>query len=132
MIRLRSVSAISALILVIVRVAVVAQQRAGHNQTREDQEWKLTYEWLSSRPQSTYPLAGFVPDEGTAAVIGEAVARALYGQKSVDRERPFRCRLRSGVWTVMGTLNPPGALGGVSIIQVCKEDGRVLLAVHSE
>ncbi len=99
--------------------------------TVEEGEWEFIYDWLSRPKRSDRPPAGFVPDAKTACAIAEAVARALYGNDSATRERPFRARLRNGVWTVMGTMNPRGAYGGVAVIQIRKEDGRVLFAIHT-
>ena len=96
----------------------------------EDAEWQLTYDWLKGMKLSPKPKQGFVPDAKTATEIGATIAFAMYGETSL-RERPFRARLRGNVWTVMGTLNPRGALGGVAIIQIQKDDGRILLAIHA-
>jgi hypothetical protein len=97
----------------------------------EDKEWTFIYDWLSRPKKSHKPSGGFVPDARTASAIGEAVASALYGDDSAGRQKPFRADLRGGVWTVMGTPNPSGAYGGVAVIQIRKEDGRVVFAIHT-
>lgn len=96
----------------------------------EDAEWQMTYDWLKGMKQSPKPKQGFVPDAKTATEIGAAISFAMYGEISL-RERLLRARLHGSVWTVMGTLNPPGALGSVSIIQIQKDDGRILFAVNA-
>lgn len=110
--------------------AVSGQGPRPRSGSREEDEWAWVFDWLSRPKKSEQPKKGFVPDEMTAAAIGEAVARGLYGESAV-RERPFRARLRGGVWTVMGTLNPPGRLGGVAIVQIGKTDGRILFVAHT-
>ena len=54
--------------------------------------------------RSIRPKAGFVSDEVTAIKIAEAVAIAQWGEKQIFTERPFKARLREGIWTVRGTL----------------------------
>lgn len=96
----------------------------------EEDEWADAYR-LAKRLRSDRPKGGLVPSAEVATRIAEAVATGLYGEKSVTHERPYRARLQGNVWTVMGTL-PPLALGGVAIIQISKEDGRVLFAHHTQ
>lgn len=94
-------------------------------------EWQSIDESLAQPSmKSDRPTNGFVPDERTAVRIAEAVAAALYGEQKTASERPFHGRLKGGVWTVKGTLTPPGAYGGTAVIQINKIDGRVLFAVH--
>jgi hypothetical protein len=76
------------------------------------------------------PKDGFVPNAEVAKRIGEALANGLYGAEAMH-ERPFRARLRGNVWTVMGTLTPL-ALGGVAIIQIGRDDGRIIFAHHTQ
>lgn len=97
----------------------------------EDAEWKHVDDLLSQHPRSEVPKGGLVQDAKTAAAIAEAVSQAVYGQERATRERPYRARLRGKVWTVLGTLNPPGIYGGVAIVQIHKDDGRVLLILHT-
>jgi hypothetical protein len=96
----------------------------------EEDEWTDAY-GLAKRLRSDHPKAGFVPSAEVATRLAQAVAAGLYGEESVKHEQPYRARLQGNVWTVMGTL-PPLALGGVAIIQISKEDGRVLFAHHTQ
>ena len=97
----------------------------------EENEWAEAYE-LSRRVSSDRPKEGVVSNAEIAKRIGEAVAAGVYGEDTAVRERPFRARLRGSVWTVMGTLSPRLALGGVAIIQISKADGRVLFVHHTQ
>lgn len=96
----------------------------------EDDEWTEAY-GLAKRIRSDRPKAGFVPSAEVATRLAEAVAEGLYGKERVRHEQPYRARLRGNVWTVMGT-SPPLALGGVTIIQLNKDDGRILFAHHTQ
>ncbi len=82
--------------------------------------------------KSVLPKDGFVPDEATAATIGEAVAVAQYGREAIVKEEPFHARLYGDVWLVHGTLHPEGAYGGTAVIKVGKKDGRILFLTHQE
>lgn len=82
--------------------------------------------------KSERPGKGFVPDEGTAARIGDAVATARYGEEMISKERPFRARLYGNTWVVIGTLHPEGALGGTAVVKISKYDGRILFLVHQQ
>jgi hypothetical protein len=64
--------------------------------------------------------------------IAEAVAIGQWGEKQIVEERPFKARLRGGVWTVKGTLHPQGVPGGTAVIQLNKMTGAVLFAVHQQ
>lgn len=113
-------------------LALRAQSGSPAESQRERDEWTFIYTWLSRPKQSENPRVGFVPDETTATAIGAAITRALYGEDVAHRQRPFRARLRAGVWTVMGSMRPQGAYGGVAIVQLRKADGRVIFATHTQ
>jgi hypothetical protein len=71
---------------------------AGAQQKRQIDEWQTVDEFLvQPSVRSDRPQNGFVPDERTAVVIGEAVAAALYGKERTASERPFRARLNGSV-----------------------------------
>jgi hypothetical protein len=77
------------------------------------------------------PQRGFVPDERTAIAIAEAVLVPIYGVEQIAHERPFRASLNGKVWEVCGHL-PRGSLGGVAVVQISKDDGRILRVYHGE
>lgn len=82
--------------------------------------------------RSDRPGKGFVPDERTAARIGDAVATGRYGEEMISKERPFRAKLYGNTWVVIGTLHPEGALGGTAVVKISKQDGRILFLVHQQ
>ena len=77
------------------------------------------------------PKEGFVPNEQTAIAIAVAVWTPIYGEKMLSYERPFVATLKDNVWQVEGTL-PQGALGGVAIAEIAKDDGRILAVIHGK
>lgn len=85
----------------------------------------------ASQKHSYVPPKGFVPDEKTASRIAEAVWSPIYGEEMIQSEKPFVASLRSGVWTVQGSL-PKGWVGGVAIAEIAKSDGRILRVSHGK
>jgi hypothetical protein len=57
--------------------------------------------------QGYKPPSGFVPDSDTAVQIAEAVLVPVYGQKTIEFEKPLVAKLEKDVWTVSGTLRCP-------------------------
>jgi hypothetical protein len=85
----------------------------------------------SVQKHSYLPSKGFVPDEKTAMRIAEAVWSPIYGEEKIQSEKPFVASLKSGVWTVQGSL-PKGWVGGVAIAEISKSDGRILRVSHGK
>jgi hypothetical protein len=75
--------------------------------------------------------AGFVPDEKTAIAIAVAVWSPIYGEKEIQKEKPFKAVLKDGVWYVEGTL-PKGFLGGVAEAEISKDDARIIRISHGK
>jgi hypothetical protein len=88
--------------------------------------------------QGYTPSKGFVPDEATAVRVAEAVLIPVYGVKQIESERPFRAKLKKGVWTVEGTLRcsdgkggfTTDCVGGVATVQISKHDARIISMIH--
>jgi acetylornithine/succinyldiaminopimelate/putrescine aminotransferase len=86
------------------------------------------------------PNAGFVPDSKTAVAVAEAVLIPVYGKEQIESERPYTATLKQDVWTIGGTLNcfdTKGAkttdcLGGVAVVKISKNDGRILYMLHGK
>jgi NTF2 fold immunity protein len=90
-------------------------------------------------PQSNPPKNGYVPDSKTAGKIAEAVLVPVYGEDVIRKERPFVAKLSGNVWTVEGTmycegrdgkLTPGICSGGVAVVKLSKNDGRILFLAH--
>ena len=81
------------------------------------------------------PEIGYVPDEITAIKIAKAVLTPIYGEEKISAENPFQAELKDGVWTVTGTLHCPtgnDCFGGVALIEINKNDGRILRVSHGQ
>jgi hypothetical protein len=89
-----------------------------------------------SEKLSYKPKEGYVPDAITAIKIAEAVLIPIYGEKQINSEKPLNAELKDGIWIVTGTLNCLGGghdcPGGVAIVEISKEDGRILRVIHEQ
>ena len=63
--------------------------------------------------------------------IAEAIWIPIYGIKQIESEKPFSAELKDGVWTVTGSL-PAGWKGGVALIEIAKQDARVIRVSHEK
>ncbi len=72
-----------------------------------------------------------VPDAKTAVAIAIAVWNPVYGEKEIAAEKPFEAVLKSGKWTVTGSL-PNGWDGGVATAIISKIDGRIIKIYHTK
>ena len=77
------------------------------------------------------PKDGYVPDARTAIKIAVAIWEPIYGEQKIAGEKPYQTHLTNGVWTVTGSL-PEGMIGGVAIIEIEKDDGRILRVIHEQ
>lgn len=79
------------------------------------------------------PKEGYVPDEKTAIRIAVAVWIPIYGEKEIEKEKPYKAKLDNGVWTVEGSL-PEGKYvrGGVAEADIAKDDGCILRVSHGK
>ena|SRR5215475_13901977 len=94
---------------------------------------------LAQQTDNSHPVA--VPDEVTAVRVAEKALGKVYGEKKIDSERPFRARLRDGIWHVWGTLYckdqrgnviTGACVGGVAMAEVRQGDAKVLNITHEK
>ncbi len=78
------------------------------------------------------PPKGELVDEHASILIAEAVVAQTYGNRVVFSERPFKATLLGDVWTVRGTPHCTDCVGGVAIVDISKNGGRVLRIVHGK
>jgi hypothetical protein len=106
---------VTAILLVVVVVAVAYSQ--------EPQEPKEA---------SVKPRGGFVPNAETAVKIGEAVLIPVYGEATINHERPFKATRQGDVWRVTGTVNcgAPQCMGGTAVVRISKASGEILFMGH--
>ena len=91
-------------------------------------------------PQGVKPSKGFVPDAATAVKVAEAVLTPVYGQNTIESERPFKANLQGDIWTVNGTLPCPevkadnhvSCAGGVATVKISRADAHIISMWHGK
>jgi hypothetical protein len=82
------------------------------------------------------PKNGFVPDAATAIKIAVAVWTPIYGAEHIASEKPYRAKLKNGVWRVEGSLPAPPAggfvTGGVAVAKISKKDAFIIEVSHGQ
>lgn len=126
-----SINQIGMVLLVLTFLSGLGKAQQSQRPAGSMDEWEALQISLKGA-KSLRPKNGFVPDESTAVKIGEAVAVAQYGEKTISEERPFRARLYGNTWIVQGTLHPRGVPGGTAVVKVSKADGRILFMTHQQ
>lgn len=134
----------SAITLLVASVGV-----SGYTQTNQT---GTTASTSSSSQASHVPPEGFVPNAATAIKIAEAVLVPIYGEQKIRHERPFTATLEGDVWTVSGTFPPHknarvptpehpltrkeinvwATSGGAALVEISKQDGRILRVTHGK
>ena len=74
---------------------------------------------------------GLVPDAKTAIAIAVAVWTPVYGAEQIAAEKPYNVMLKSGKWTVTGSVSP-GRVGGVATAVIEKSNARVVKIYHTK
>lgn len=92
--------------------------------------WLVVGSALAQGPHNYKPPQGYVPNAATAIRIAVAVWDPIYGHKQIASEKPYVAALKSGVWTVRGTLPHGWDVGGVAIAEISKQDGTILRVSH--
>lgn len=83
------------------------------------------------------PIEGYVATEELALGIAEFYLDSIYGEESVDLQKPLNAVLKNGIWTITGTLQQPTnpeyiTIGGVAEIHLSKSSGKVLRITHGK
>jgi len=74
----------------------------------------------SDTPNGYIPKDGFVPNEVTAVKIAEAVITALDSEKWMTQNRPYKGKLKKGMWVIKGK---PG--DEQVYLEISKKNGRI-------
>ncbi len=65
----------------------------------------------------------YVPDAATAIKIAIAFWEPIYGRNNVARNKPFRAKLKNGIWIVDGSL-PAERVDRLPVTKIDQKDGR--------
>ena len=72
-----------------------------------------------------------IPNKKTAIAIAEALLAPCYGQKHVNKYKPYEAILSDSIWYLTGSL-PFGVDGGTPVLSIQKRDCRVIEFGHEK
>ena len=83
------------------------------------------------------PIEGYVTTRKLALEIAELYLDSIYGERSIDLQKPLNAVLKNGTWIITGTLQQPTSseyitIGGVAEIHLSKNSGKVLRITHGK
>lgn len=82
-------------------------------------------------------IKGYSPSEGlvtTAEIafkIAEPILVNIYGEDTIEGEKPFSINLENNIWMIEGSLEE-GFKGGVAYMEIDKYTGEILKVIHTE
>ena len=90
---------------------------------------------LSATNMNYKPIKGYVPNEKTAITIAIAILGQIYGVDKIEKEKPFKAKLKNGIWHVVGSVKCPKGVvcvGGAATIDISKHSGCILKVIHGK
>jgi hypothetical protein len=72
-----------------------------------------------------------VKSQKTAIKYAETILFESYGQKNIERQKPYEVYKIDGYWIIGGTL-PKGMLGGTFLIIINSKNGQVIKLTHGK
>jgi hypothetical protein len=72
-----------------------------------------------------------IKDSATAVKVGEPILFGIYGKKNILSEKPYSVSHIDNYWMISGSL-PKGWLGGVFLIIIDENDGKVIRITHGK
>ena len=77
------------------------------------------------------PPSGLVTSPADAAGIAEIIAKSVYGDQQIKKQKPLIVSIKGDVWYVRGNKKNV-SLGGVLEIEISKTDGRIIRILHTK
>ena len=101
----------------------------------DDQKEYVLISTLSSEEYASYDgiilKDGFVPTPEIAVQIAEVILKKIYGEKIIERQKPFFVNLENNTWIIEGQLGK-GFVGGVAYMEIRKSNGEILKVLHGK
>ncbi len=72
-----------------------------------------------------------IKSQVTAIKYAETVLFDIYGQKNIEKQKPYEVFNIKGYWIIGGTL-PKGMLGGTFLIIINSQNGQVIKLTHGK
>ena len=72
-----------------------------------------------------------VKSQESAIKYAETILFEIYGQKNIEKQKPYEVYKINGYWIIGGTL-PKGMLGGTFLIIVNSQNGQIIKLTHGK
>lgn len=82
--------------------------------------------------EEKYIAKNLVKNKNIALDLAEIYVKNRYGKEASEEEKPYRITDLPTNWVVEGTIESDKIAGGVFIIEINKDDGRILNFGHSK
>lgn len=81
--------------------------------------------------EEKYTVRNLVKNKNVALDLAEVYVKNRYGKEASEEEKPYKITELPTSWVVEGTIESDKIAGGVFIIEINKDDGRILNFGHS-
>ena len=82
--------------------------------------------------EGKYTVRNLVKNKAIALELAEIYVKNRYGQDAAEEEKPYEITELTPSWGGEGTIHSDQTDGGVFIIEICKNDGRILNFGHGK
>ncbi|HDN1273367.1 protein YhhH [Escherichia coli] len=82
--------------------------------------------------EGKYTVRNLVKNKAIALELAEIYVKNRYGQDAAEEEKPYEITELTTSWVVEGTIQSDQIAGGVFIIEIGKNDGRILNFGHGK
>ncbi|EHF0015201.1 TPA: protein YhhH [Escherichia coli] len=82
--------------------------------------------------EGKYTVRNLVKNKAIALELAEIYVKNRYGQDAAEEEKPYEITELTTSWVVEGTIPSDQIAGGVFIIEIGKNDGRILNFGHGK
>ncbi|EGZ1852033.1 protein YhhH [Escherichia coli] len=82
--------------------------------------------------EGKYTVRNLVKNKAIALELAEIYVKNRYGQDAAEEEKPYEITELTTSWVVEGTILSDQIAGGVFIIEIGKNDGRILNFGHGK
>ncbi|HBV0336243.1 TPA: YbbC/YhhH family protein [Escherichia coli] len=82
--------------------------------------------------EGKYTVRNLVKNKAIALELAEIYVKNRYGQDAAEEEKPYEITELTTSWVVEGTIHSDQIAAGVFIIEIGKNDGRILNFGHGK
>ncbi|MEH4353632.1 YbbC/YhhH family protein, partial [Escherichia coli] len=109
-----------------------ADRNRSHWSTSKTPSYTKSVSWQHHQSEGKYTVRNLVKNKAIALELAEIYVKNRYGQDAAEEEKPYEITELTTSWVVEGTIHSDQIAGGVFIIEIGKNDGRILNFGHGK